>query len=506
MTRLRPTLAGPLGLLLLLLLPGLAFAQKAKERPGDGNPDDEPDFIVIQSPFQELEDACVEEGDGKACFEAGRKWRSGQGETKPDRAQAVNLLMAGCRFGSVDACEMAADMFLKMEAGLQLLKDGTVSLDMGSAAEYLRATCEKGRLKACGLWGDLLFDPRSLLPAPDAQARDLKADPLMARQAWSDGCNEGNIEGVLPLPAEGGTLDVDLRSCARLATWYGGGFGGRKSPTRQVYYLERACRAPGGGSFCEEAEAAAATAQVEATKEPEALPDKPTSGRDLNAGVNEPEATRFEDPNLGITSREANDRPSRFEFELGVGARVIYPTSVHELTGGVKWRLGFNFWYHLFGVSIEGGVLTNEPFNQQYRTYTRMMNTVSFKVALPIDVALPIPARMYLVIGVGPTIGALQLVQTPFQLTWGVREMVQLTLSSPHDRGPRQWGGIRVEQQQSWWMSGGEEIEHSTQIMLMVGFTAGGWGPSWKKYAQKKPAPYRPKRRLTPDAMDRTGG
>ena len=503
-------------LLLTMLLPATASAQKGDkgadpghERgdPGSGDDDDE-DFVVLPSPFQALEDACVLEGDGDACFEAGRSWRQGTADIKPDRVQAINLLAAGCRFDSVDACELAATMYLRMEAGLLLSKDGTVMLDMGSAAEYLRATCAGGRLAACGRWGDLLYDPRSLLPADDAEGYGLDQDLLMARQAWADGCNEGDVEGIKALPPEGQPLEADLRSCARLASMHqGGGTGARKDPTRQVYFLRRACRVPGGEEFCARADEVAAQAGVAAAEEAEPLPPRPTEGRDLNAGLNEPEASRFEDQDLGITSREAGDKPHRFEFELGAGARVVYPTSVLPTVAGMQWRLGFNLWFHLFGVSLEGGVLVNDVFTERNRTYTRMMNTLSFKMALPLNVRLAIPARAWFVLGVGPTLGALQLLRLPFELTWGVREMVQFVISSPQERGPRQWGALRVEQQQSWWHTGGTEVEHSTQVMVLFGFTAGGWGPSWRKYkVEKKDEPYKPRRRLTPEPVPRTGG
>lgn len=501
-------------LLLSLLLPASASAQKGDkgDRPapdeGPGPEGEEEDFIVLPSPFQALEDACVLDGDGQACFEAGRGWRQGTSEESPDREQAINLLAAGCRFGSVDACELAATMYLRMEAGMRFLKDGTVTLDMGSAAQYLRATCEKGRLSGCGLWGDLLYDPRALLPAPEAEAYGLDADVLMARQAWADGCNEGDIEGSKPLPAEGQVLDVDLRSCARMASLHeGGGSGGRKDPARQLYFLRRACRATGGEAFCAQADELATRTETNGPEEPTALPPRPTGGRDLNAGLNEPEASRFEAAELGITSREAGDRPNRFEFEAGLGARIIYPTSVLPTTAGMQWRLGFNLWFHLFGVSLEGGVLTNDIFTERNRTYTRMMNTLCFKMALPLDVRMPFAARAWFVVGVGPTLGALQLLAQPYELTYGVREILQFVLSSPQERGPRQWGALRIEQQQSWWEGGGSEVEHSTQIVFLFGFTAGGWGPSWRKFkVEPKEEPYRPRRRITPEPVPRTGG
>jgi TPR repeat protein len=503
--------------LIAALVPTSALAQSKRGDDGgggddpdpSGKPGEQPDFKVLESPFQALEDKCVLEGHGLSCFRAGRKWREGTADVKPDREQAANLLSAGCRFGNADACVMAGDMYLRLEAGLRLLTDGTVQVNVGEAAYYHRSACEKGRLKSCGLWGDMMYDPRSLLPSPDAEHYNLDADLLMARQAWADGCNEGDIEGSLPLPPEGSFLHVDLRSCARMATlWSGAGTGNRKDPARRLYYLQRACRIEGGDAYCEQAEEAAKTAADADGAEPAPLPDRPSSGRDLNAGVNEPDARRFEAQEMGITSREAGDKPHRFEFELGIGARMVYPTTVVPLgAGGVKWRLGFNFWFHLFGFSIEGGVLTNDPFNEQYRTYTRMMHTLSFKMALPLDVRLPIRARAWFVLGVGPTVGALQLQQQAFELTYGVREMIQFVLSSDQERGPRQWGAIRVEQQQSWWETGGAEIEHSTQVVFILGFTAGGWGPSWRKYAsEKKDAPFKPRRKLTPEPIGRGGG
>ena len=113
-----------LSLLCLCLLPASATAREGKDDGGGGAgaKGDEAEFEVLKSPFHALEEACVIDGDAQACLEAGTGWREGTDDQKPDREQAVNLFAAGCRFGSVDACELAAEMYLRMEAGMMLVR------------------------------------------------------------------------------------------------------------------------------------------------------------------------------------------------------------------------------------------------------------------------------------------------------------------------------------------------------------------------------------------------
>lgn len=220
------------------------------------------------------EERCVVDIDAEACFRAARGWHQGIRVDKPDLEQAINLYEAACSFKHAEACVSAGWMYVKMQAGLRLVgPDGRVSLDMGSAERHFRAACEFGRLDACGLWGELLLRPGSLVANPEIHIRDLEPDPILARQAFGDGCNEGNLEATLELPDE--PLQADLRSCARLAEVFQAGYGIRKDPERQLYYLRRACAVTGGERFCPRAdELAAKMAAEQAAAEQEKQPKR----------------------------------------------------------------------------------------------------------------------------------------------------------------------------------------------------------------------------------------
>ena len=85
----------------------------------------------------------------------------------------------------------------------------------------------------------------------------------------------------------------------------------------------------------------------------------------------------------------------------------------------------------------------------------------------------------------GPLAFAASIDGGDFGPNYGMRQMAQFTLSSPQDRGPRQWGGLRFEQQQEWW-PGSLGPLHSSQVVVVFGATWGGWGPRWKKLQGNK--------------------
>jgi len=459
-------------LLALLLLAPVAHAEETK---GDV------EYVVVESPFHADETACVVDQDGAACFRAGMGWYSGQGIDKPSKMQAENLFRAGCSFQDVDSCLAAGNMFLKMEAGMLLLMPkGTVSLDMGQAAYFFRAACDLGSLPACGVRGDLLTNPASMLPDPSAVARNLDADLLAARQSYSDGCNEGLELNRLPLPEDDGLTGVDLRSCVRLSELHQAGIGVRKDLKAAAYFLERACWTAGGERYCD---AADELAEQAAAIEPSDGKEKPLEldGEGKSDGRKTPSARRFESEETGILSLEKGDKPHRFSIETAWGARWTYAHP--QLTppiAGVKIRVGLTAWFGLLGISLDLGILTDRPFNEELRRYGRVHGSLGPKIALPVPSVLPIPSATWFELGAGGTLGALKLNDDEWGPNYGIRQMVQFVLSSPQDRGPRQWGALRWEQQQDWW-PGATGPMHSSQVVVVFGATFGGWGPRWKK-------------------------
>ena len=65
--------------------------------------------------------------------------------------------------------------------------------------------------------------------------------------------------------------------------------------------------------------------------------------------------------------------------------------------------------------------------------------------------------------------------------------MLQLVIVTLHSQGARQWGAVRFEQQQSWHAQTIDGPEHASQIVLVFGFTFGGWGPTFRQGEQSRP-------------------
>jgi TPR repeat protein len=442
-----------------------------------------PEPKIPPSPFEELEVRCVEEHDGAA-------WHGGRDGTQPSMQQAESLFLAGCSFGHTGACMAVGRMYLQIEAGMMLLlPDGQVSLDLGSALAAFRRACELGEKRGCGYWGDIALEPRMMLPRPEATFRGTEQDEIQAVQAYALGCAESSEE-------------ADARSCARLAELHEAGRAGlRRNPARSAALLERACVQGHDTASCERAQALRAEMAAGAGAGGEAGTAAAGGGAGTAAGAGagaaveaqvgaqpgpgprrsvqprrpRPDVQRFEDPSIGIVGSKPPS-PLRVEFEAGIGARWTYG---YGSFGGLKLRVGVNLWAFLFGIGLDTAFTTDAFFQEEIRTYARYLHSLSGKFAIPLTDRLPIPARMVLVVGGGAALGSLRLDQGGFVTTWGARELLELVLCTNQESGPRQWGAVRVEEQQSFWAARGGVPEHSTQVMVVVGFTAGGWGPRW---------------------------
>lgn len=463
--------------------------------PGDSGEDGQgpqaPAPLILDSPFEALEVACVDEQDSAACLRAGLGWKRGEGIEKPDNQQAAALFDAGCRFGSRDACLLLGRMYLEMQAGLQfMLPKGTVSLDFGAAAENFQRGCQLGSFKACGLWGDLYMNPRALLPRPEAVARNIKPDMIQAIQGWTQGCNERKAPELADIAVPGKPTQADGRSCLRLAQLNESGKAGiRKNLKRSEILYRRACYASGKSEYCETADKVASGTHVaEGADKPSVSPraDAPSEG-ELLAETTAPERQSVQPqrprPKVGRFTQDQTGlidspraKPIRFDVELGLGARWLYSRPAYA---GIKWRFGVNVWFGLLGFGLEGGFHSDSFLQPANREYLRFMHSLSVKLALPLPLnAEKFHGELYLVLGGGATLGALELGQGSFMPTWGAREMIQLVAVTHAQQGPRQWGALRYEQQQSVHPLSEGEAEHSSQIILLFGFTFGGPGPS----------------------------
>jgi hypothetical protein len=481
-----------LPLLLALLVPAAALAQDGAGAPPDeetpergetidGEVVDTVDgvkIIAVESPIEDLEAPCAE-GDGPKCFEAGQLWYSGAipGVDKPNHPRAVNLFQAACAFGVVDGCLAAARMYLRMEAGMQLMApDMTPSADLGAAAENLRFACEAGRRDACGLMGDLYVNPAAKAPE-GAQFRNIEQDYFYAAQAYQDGCNAAAFLDPRDVRPDG---TVDARSCARLGELHELGAGVQLSPKFAAEYYERACRA-GLTTICEKADSIKAAladgTYVSPGDQGRADREDPGPRGSGHLGRLNPDTERFKDDTTGIEDRK-KEAGVRLDLVGMLGSRWFYGPP--RTLGGVKWKAGLTIWVKLIGFSLETGFNTDRLFLVDERYYARYAHAFVIKGTFPLPIKLPIPAVVGLGVGAGPMLGHMRYQTTKFFLAYGAREHIQLWISTSQRRGPRQWGAIRFEQQQAW-LTLDQRLEHSSQILFLFGFTFGGVAPEYPR-------------------------
>jgi hypothetical protein len=455
----------------LLLLPTAAAAQTRGGPPTggpEGQDDDGDGIIILDSPFEALELECIEERNGESCYAAGQKWFVGEGLERPNVTQAVNLWQAGCTFGHARSCLGAAILFKEGKAGVFILaEDGQVSIDLGSAERYFRLACDFGILEACGLDGELLMAPQKTLPA-GATWHDLEEDMFSGRQSFEVGCPALSEEA--PVWAK-----RDARSCARLAQIWEQGFGVRRLRSLATEYWDLACAAEGNdgeGGSCDEA------------KRIRALTDGPVEEEEPRKSIQphrpRPKVDRFRNADIGIVGTTSEDHYRRFELEGGVGARVRYPTpNLGSALATFKMRAGIAIWFNVIGIGLDTAFSTDKFAAVQYRLITRFQHSLILKTAFPLRVKIPWGAVMRLGLGGGLTFGSVKFHPAPYVVTFGSREYIQIEIGSGQTSGARQWGALRLEQQQSWYKGGGLIPEHSTSFVLIAGFTFAGKGPDW---------------------------
>ena len=434
------------------------------------NPEPGAAEVIVDSPFEKLEVDCVERMMGASCFEAAQGWQRGTGIPRPNPLQAYHLYKAGCGFEYAPACTAAATMILNAQAGFLILRpDGILSLDFGEAARLTGLACTMGHLASCGLYGDLMIDPDGQLPNKGTVHRDIRQDPLAARQAYMDGC-------PLPSPRDLDTPERDARSCARLAQLYEEGIAGlRKSPVDALTYYRLGCKTEGEGDLCVKADLIEAeglepepvTGNKKATRRTSVQPQRPV-----------PDTSRFRftpDAALAGPSQESHHR--RFDLTFGVGGRWTYGD---DGISGMKLRVGGVAWFNMVGLAFDASFTTDRFARPYDRTYLRVQGGLGPQLAIPIPDRLPQAIDFRVVLGAGGTIGFIKRDRDAgLILGYGFRQRVQLEVGTSRRGGARQWGGIRFEQQQTWYTDTGPNTEHASQIVLLGGFSFGGLDADW---------------------------
>ena len=456
---------------MLGLFASAAYAEEPKDsKPPTFDPDPGENVEIEDSPFEDLELACIESGDGRSCHQAAVYWHEGRGISKPNPRQAYNLYIAGCSFGYAPSCLGAATMIVRAQAGFFILRpEGILSLDFGEAARLAGAACSLGYLAGCGLHGDLMMDPDGQLPNDATIHRNIKHDALAARQSYRDGCPEPRDDDDLA------PTDRDARSCGRLAQMHEEGIAGlSKDWDRAVLYYQLACEASGGvEEFCDRADLMEAEG-------PEVTPERPRTS--IQPRRPKPNVERFRtDPQTRIEKHETEHRQDsharRFELELGIGARWTYGNTA---LAGMKLRFGANIWFNVLGFSIDGGFTTDKFAHVAGRTYLRFQQGFGPMVVIPIRHRLPYPIALRIVFGGGATVGALKRgPSASYILGYGARQRIQVEAGTNQKTGARQFGALRFEQQQTWYTDQGDAVEHSTQVVFLAGFTFGGRGGDW---------------------------
>jgi hypothetical protein len=381
-------------------------------------------------------------------------------------------------------------MFLNVEAGIRFEMDGTISLDYGTAADLFDLGCRGGIPSSCGLAGDLFFSPDKLLPNDKTTYRELEEDQIAARQFYEMGCSAGWLEGGAERDAlEPGLIPpVDARSCSRMGEFFARGITMRPILSKAAEYADLACLVDDSERLCDRAEdlqEKALEEQARKAKNRRTNPDddfvRRTTGRGTGAlAATRPPTNRFDDPSVGVEEKESI---VRFEFELPIGVRWVYgPTTEPLFTVG----LAVDWWFALFGIAVDFSFSTDDLLRAEARDYARIQLAVLAKAAIPIPVRLTIPARLIFIPGIGGSFGSRRLGgSAEGALMGGLVERIELRLTSPQRKGPRQWGGVRFEQQQSWIQYAHGAVEHASQFMFVFGFTFGGVGPEMPKKKER---------------------
>ena len=462
---------------------------EAEARKAKGKEEDEVEIKIVPTPLDYLETPCIEERDAAKCLQAGLLWKEGvEGfkKGKPDYGRAENYLRTGCYFGSAVSCVHAGNMFLKAEAGILLEADGTISLDFVMAVDLFDKGCALGALQACAMAGDLKFDPDAMLPNDQSGYLDhlFSADQISARQYYEIGCPAVWLPGGLlreQMP-DGQFPVVDAYCCSRMGEFFARGITMRPVASKGADYMELACFMDDTEETCDRAEALREAAMEEearkrATKKEPYNPDADfvgqTTGRGTGAQASaRPDVSRFDDPGLGV---EGEESIVRFEFEIPIGVRWIYGPGGQPL---FVLGLGLDWWFALAGVSVEFTYSTDDLLRRPARDYGRIQVAVVGKLAIPVPIRLSIPARLIIIPGVGGAFGNRLLGNTGTPALMGaIVERIEVRLQSPQRDGPRQWGGIRFEQQQSFVQYTFGAVEHASQLTAVLGFTFGGVGP-----------------------------
>ena len=440
--------------------------------------------------------ACDRRQDVDACARFGLALR--WGELGPHRdVDAFLYLEQACRLGStrIGVCQ-EAEIALWNGSGRRDPEDdegddeddeddeydedepGPI-LDLRPLLPMWEAECGRGALVACGKVGLAYEHPIGAISAiewthdqlgkPDAPPRD----PVVARNFYEKACPTGHVATSIDGKKVPGASPL---ACTRLAVMLWAGEGGPQDILGAVAAADRGCQSalllP--TALHEEACHAGVEAR-EVLKEAgrEVPPLTPWASPSASRGTR-PRA--HVEPGKHAEARLTNGdsisgKPAiAMDLAVGYGLRVASlesnPRPLHTI------RAGWGLWFGFFGLELEAKHSTDHPIALDTRTYSRGLESVALRLALPLP-------QGWFELGGGVGVGGMRI-NGGEKVVWnGLRQTLRLVVSPRQ----REVGSILAFRLQV------EELRPDfsfpfREIALTLAFDVGsvlGPGPAWPR-------------------------